>query len=230
MKIRHTFALAALSLTTALAPVMAEARDHDWDDHGPHGRHGHWDDRGHHGRHDHWDNGRHRGHYKDRTRVVVTTAPIVRERVIVQNNYTSYAAPVYRTRGTTLRCTDQVNYAPALIGGIGGGLVGTQIGKGHGRDAAIIAGTLIGGALGHSYTYADRVCTREVFDDTPVGRTVYWQNPDTDYRYEVTPVREIKTAGRYCREYQARATVGNRQQETYGTACMQPDGSWEIVN
>ena len=35
--------------------------------------------------------------------------------------------------------------------------------------------------------------------------------------------------GQTCREYQSTATVGGAQQQTYGTACLQPDGSWRIV-
>jgi len=35
--------------------------------------------------------------------------------------------------------------------------------------------------------------------------------------------------GRTCREYQSTATVGGATQPAYGTACLQPDGSWRIV-
>jgi hypothetical protein len=35
--------------------------------------------------------------------------------------------------------------------------------------------------------------------------------------------------GTYCREYQQMVVVAGRQQESYGTACMQPDGSWKIL-
>jgi len=38
------------------------------------------------------------------------------------------------------------------------------------------------------------------------------------------------TDDRYCREYQSTTRVGGRLQPSYGTACLQPDGSWEIVN
>ena len=31
----------------------------------------------------------------------------------------------------------------------------------------------------------------------------------------------------YCREYTNRVVIGNRVQESYGTACLQPDGSWQ---
>jgi hypothetical protein len=32
----------------------------------------------------------------------------------------------------------------------------------------------------------------------------------------------------YCREFQQSVTIGGVTQQGYGTACLQPDGSWEI--
>lgn len=40
---------------------------------------------------------------------------------------------------------------------------------------------------------------------------------------------EPAEAREYCREYQKTITVGGRYESGYGTACMQPDGSWMIV-
>ncbi len=37
-------------------------------------------------------------------------------------------------------------------------------------------------------------------------------------------------AAPYCREYTKNVTVGGRVQQSYGTACQQPDGSWQVVN
>ena len=34
----------------------------------------------------------------------------------------------------------------------------------------------------------------------------------------------------YCREYTSRSWVGGRSVETYGRACMEPDGSWRIAS
>jgi hypothetical protein len=34
----------------------------------------------------------------------------------------------------------------------------------------------------------------------------------------------------YCREYTRTVFIGDRRQEAYGTACLRPDGQWEIVN
>ena len=33
----------------------------------------------------------------------------------------------------------------------------------------------------------------------------------------------------YCREYTNHVKVGGKLKESYGTACMQPDGSWQVV-
>ncbi len=63
----------------------------------------------------------------------------------------------------------------------------------------------------------------------PVGETIHWQ--DGGASGAVTPTREgTSTAGRYCREFQQSVTIGGRTEQSYGTACMQPDGSWEIVS
>jgi hypothetical protein len=32
----------------------------------------------------------------------------------------------------------------------------------------------------------------------------------------------------YCREYTKNVQIGNRTEQSYGTACQQPDGSWRI--
>lgn len=36
--------------------------------------------------------------------------------------------------------------------------------------------------------------------------------------------------GEYCREYTRTVTIGGKITEAYGTACLQPDGSWKIVS
>lgn len=41
---------------------------------------------------------------------------------------------------------------------------------------------------------------------------------------------EAAEAGEYCREYTKTIRVGDHRERGYGTACMQPDGSWMIVS
>jgi hypothetical protein len=36
--------------------------------------------------------------------------------------------------------------------------------------------------------------------------------------------------GQYCREYQTTVYVAGQPQPSYGTACLQPDGVWRVVN
>ena len=44
------------------------------------------------------------------------------------------------------------------------------------------------------------------------------------------PYNNAPQAGSYCREYNTTTRVNGRYQPSYGTACMQPDGSWQIQN
>ena len=37
-------------------------------------------------------------------------------------------------------------------------------------------------------------------------------------------------SGEYCREYTRTVYIGNQREEAYGTACLRPDGQWEIVD
>lgn len=36
--------------------------------------------------------------------------------------------------------------------------------------------------------------------------------------------------GKYCREYRSQVQIGGNVRNTYGTACQQPGGQWELVN
>ncbi len=128
----------------------------------------------------------------------------------------------------------------AVIGGVAGGVIGSQIGKGDGKTAAIIGGTLAGAALGgYVGSYMDRMDRRDrermaqTLEHKPSGASSEWYNPDTRTVYTVTPTRtyEESTSAetRYCREYTTEVKVGGKTKQAYGTACRQPDGSWEIV-
>jgi hypothetical protein len=63
----------------------------------------------------------------------------------------------------------------------------------------------------------------------PVGEPIHWD--DGSGSGEVTTVREGHTPdGRQCREFQQQVTIGGKNEEAYGTACRQPDGSWQVVD
>ena len=141
-----------------------------------------------------------------------------------------YVAPFDLNRGV---CNRQV--LGGLLGGMAGAAIGSRIGKGDERTAAIIGGTIIGmivgGSIGRSMDEVDQNCVGQTLEHAPDGETIYWNNQRVGTQYQVTPVKTYQTnGGRYCREYQTTSAIGGGTQQTYGTACRQPDGSWKLVN
>jgi hypothetical protein len=62
----------------------------------------------------------------------------------------------------------------------------------------------------------------------PLGETIYWREGNA--AGSVTALRDgTSSAGRYCREFQHEVEIGGKRESLYGTACQNPDGSWEIV-
>jgi surface antigen len=126
-----------------------------------------------------------------------------------------------------------------VLGAVGGGVLGAQIGGGSGRTAAIIGGTLLGAALGNSMgasldkadmTYYHQTSQQAMESGQP-GQSFPWQNPQSGNSGVVIPSNYYQASnGQYCREYTQRVTVGGKTQEAYGTACRQPDGTWQVVN
>ncbi len=62
-----------------------------------------------------------------------------------------------------------------------------------------------------------------------VGERIYWDTDDAT-GYVVTTREGRTSSGLPCREYQQSITVGGRTEEAYGTACLQADGAWKIVD
>lgn len=127
--------------------------------------------------------------------------------------------------------------AGTVLGGIGGAVAGAQFGQGSGQLAATAAGTLlgafIGSEVGKSLDRADKQAMAQATQQAhyaPVGESIAWNNPDTGHSGSVTPVRDGRSqSGAYCREYRQTVVIDGRSEEAYGTACQQPDGTWQIV-
>ncbi len=122
-----------------------------------------------------------------------------------------------------------------LLGAAAGGFIGSKIGDGKGQLAAVAGGTLlgflVGGSIGRSMDTVDQNCVGQALEHAGDGETIVWDTPESGGQYQVTPKQTFQRAdGRYCREYTATAVVGGEAQNTYGTACRQPDGSWQLVS
>ena len=142
---------------------------------------------------------------------------------------------------TTAACENNRYGTKQTVGVLGGaaagGLLGAQIGGGKGKLAATAAGALlgalIGSEIGRTMDEVDRTRAEQAYGQAqtvPVGETIAWDNPNTGNYGSVTPVREgtNTNTGEYCREFQQTVVIGGRQEDAYGVACRQPDGSWEI--
>ena len=124
-----------------------------------------------------------------------------------------------------------------IIGGAAGAVAGAQFGKGSGKLAAVAVGTLLGAFVGHevgeSLDHADAMAAQQAAQrayQAPIGQAISWNNPQSGNAGTVTPIRDGQDAsGAYCREFQQTITVGGRQEQAYGTACRQPDGSWKVI-
>jgi surface antigen len=120
-----------------------------------------------------------------------------------------------------------------VLGGVIGGVIGAQVGEGRGQTAAIIvgaiAGAMVGRHIGESMDDTDRMQTAMALNDARTGEGTTWINPDNGSRYTVTPTRTYEQSDGPCREFRLDARVGDQtNQEVYGTACLQADGSWLV--
>lgn len=121
-----------------------------------------------------------------------------------------------------------------VTGAVAGGLLGSTIGNGGGQLVAIGAGTLagayIGGKIGKHMDDEDRARMNKAMENNSAGQPAYWRNAKTGTNYKVTPTKNVKVGNnQYCREYRTTAEIGGKQEQMYGTACRQPDGSWKVV-
>ena len=127
--------------------------------------------------------------------------------------------------------------AGGLFGAVGGAVAGSQIGSGKGTVAAVAIGTLLGAFLGSeigkSLDNADKAAmaqtTQHTLETQPVGTTSTWHNPDSGHSGTPTSTYQAPS-GQHCREYSQTVNIGGKTEEAYGTACRQPDGTWQIKN
>jgi surface antigen len=124
----------------------------------------------------------------------------------------------------------------AALGAAGGGLLGAAAGgSATGIAAGVLLGGLVGGATGSVLDDRDKRTatntTQQALESKPSGTTSTWRSPDTGNSGSVTPIRTYEASnGQYCREYEQSVTIGGKPQKSHGTACRQPDGSWQLVS
>ena len=137
----------------------------------------------------------------------------------------------------TTGCENPKQAVGSLGGGALGAWAGSTIGSGRGQVVATavgaVAGALLGGAIGQQLDQADKERAGRTYQSalerSPVGKTAQWRNPDSGNYGTITPTRTYQNNGQYCREFQQTIVVGGKSQQGFGTACRQPDGTWQIM-
>ncbi len=66
-------------------------------------------------------------------------------------------------------------------------------------------------------------------ETTRSGTATQWQNPDSGTLETIVPKPAFASGGTVCREFTKTVTIGGTQQQAYGTACRQPDGTWKLA-
>lgn len=124
-----------------------------------------------------------------------------------------------------------------VLGGVAGGIVGNQIGKGRGNVLATVAGAVVGGIvgsqIGRGLDERDRALAQEAEYDAlergNSGVARQWRNPDNGRYGEITPSKPYKRGQADCRDYTHTIYMDGRPQQMRGTACRNPDGTWQNV-
>src|SRR5262249_51116881 len=98
----------------------------------------------------------------------------------------------------------------------------------------VIGGALLGGLAGNYLDQRDKQMAAQsaqrALESTPSGQTVAWNNPDSGHSGTVTPTRTYQSGSPYCPPDPQSGTLDGKPERSYGTACRQPDGSWQIQN
>jgi surface antigen len=153
--------------------------------------------------------------------------------------FVAILAGLLATGGLTAAAAGDATLLGTGFGAIAGGLIGNQFGHGAGRFAfttlGVATGATLGNDLGRSIDYANASyagggysgASYTSYDSAVAVRQPYKAN----YVAPVapSPIYEDGETGAFCRAYSRRVHTPSGWQEEYGTACLEPDGSWRRV-
>ncbi len=134
-----------------------------------------------------------------------------------------------------------------LFGGLIGGGLGAGVGYAAGKSRGATIGGILGLGLGALIAAAadnDRHHPRQIAYappppvyappayEPPYQQGAYHQpyQPAPVYGQQPDPYGGTRYSQNYCRQYNGSVSVNGNTYPSYGTACLQPDGTWRMVN
>jgi len=130
------------------------------------------------------------------------------------------------------------DYTGTLVGAGAGALIGSQIGGDtRARVVGAVGGALIGGLIGNRIGAAmddeDKkrayAAQMQALESGPSGAPVAWRNPDSGRYGNIVPGPAYQQQGMTCRPYTHTIYIDGRPQVARGSACRNPDGTWQPV-
>lgn len=122
-----------------------------------------------------------------------------------------------------------------IIGAVAGGAIGSLFGGGAGKAAAIVAGTMIGGFLGNQIgKNMDENARQQAYaaqmNAINAGQAQSWRSPSGAYGSVTPGPVYVDQGSQACRQYTHTIVVDGKRQTGTGTACRNPNGTWQIVS
>ena len=121
----------------------------------------------------------------------------------------------------------------AVLGGLGGAAVGSQLGPDDSRGENALIGAGIGAVLGYmvgnEWEKYDQRRLDRTLETAPSGQCSAWVNPDTGNRYTATPRAAYRRQGRIYRDVEIDGVVDGRREVVYAKAYRRSDGTWQLV-
>jgi surface antigen len=124
-----------------------------------------------------------------------------------------------------------------IVGAVAGGAAGAAIGGRKNRIPGVAIGALAGGIIGNQIGRAldeeDRriaaAAEYQALEYGQPGQPTPWDNPQNQHRGQIVPGKPYQQGSQHCRSYTHTIYVGGEPQTARGTACRQPDGTWQTV-
>jgi surface antigen len=124
-----------------------------------------------------------------------------------------------------------------IVGAVAGGAAGAAIGGRNNRIPGVAIGALAGGIIGNQIGRAldeeDRriaaAAEYQALEYGQPGQPTPWDNPQTQHRGQIVPGKPYQQGSQHCRPFTHTIYIGGQPQTARGTACRQPDGTWQTV-